>query len=58
MSKDEICKNCRHLGSMHSDSQHTHTGECFTEMGVGDNDKLIWCDCKEFANVLEDKDAR
>ena len=50
------CQNCGHEGSMHSDGvNYTHTGECFTEIGIGDDGKSIWCDCKKFV-PLGDKE--
>lgn len=38
------CKNCGHSGSMHSDGEYTHIGECAFDF----EDKEGFCDCKQF----------
>lgn len=46
LKEKETCRNCGHPGSMHSDGENTHTGECFTIIGKT-NKGDIFCDCKE-----------
>jgi hypothetical protein len=54
-----ICANCGHLGSMHSDGNYTHTGECFTqlnpEIDVSSN-KAKFCKCKKFVSKKAGKE--
>ncbi len=53
--KEEICENCGHVGSWHSDGTYTHTGACNIQLNDEKDDvnKMVFCGCKKFVRKLD-----